>query len=299
MIEGLLLIIIAGLCWIGYGVTVSRCSILGLNFNVAQGVGFLGSFLICGLILTGSGAFAHPAEIFGWRFLSSCVAGVANFYTFVFASKAMKQGPNGLVWGIMQSGMIGSFLMGVFFFGEEPAPVRLIGLALIVSGVLTMGLAKGSKASDQGNRWVFLSFCAFFLVMTTNCCNTLPSFFPETAKISSISRGFGLFLGGSIGFAITSLPGMIRRRDFGGRGEWIAGLILVLLQTSSNAVFFFRGLDLLARNGRGGLGYPIGIGICVIGFSLYSWLILKERTTRLASAGLAAVCIGVVIISIR
>ena len=98
----------------------------------------------------------------------------------------------------------------------------------------------------------------------------------------------GLYFGGVIGFALTTLPGMIRRRNFGGRGEWITALVLMILNTSASLFFFFRGLDLLAKSGCGGLGYPIAIGVCVVGFSLYSLLILREKFARLSLAGLIA-----------
>ena len=299
MLEGFLLVLITGFCWIGIGIVVSKCSARGLNFNIVQGVNFSGAVLICAMVLAGTGAWSAPSEIFGWRFLVSMLAGFTNFYTFVLASKAMKLGPNGLVWGIMQSGMIGSFLMGVIFFGEKPSLLRLVGLALILSGVMVMGLAKDGKFSGKGKSWVLYSFGAFLLVMATHCCNAMPSFFPVAAKISSFTRALGLFSGGLLGFSITTLPGMIRNRNFGSKREWFSGWIFMALNISASALFFYRGLDRLAQFGCGGLGYPIAIGICVAGFSLYSLLILKEKFSRLILSGLAAVCLGIVIIAIR
>jgi len=75
--------------------------------------------------------------------------------------------------------------------------------------------------------------------------------------------------------------------------------ILMLLNTSASVFFFYRGLDLLAKHGCGGLGYPLAIGVCITGFSLYSLLILKEKIARPGLIGLGAVCIGIIIIAIR
>ena len=298
MTTGFLLIIAAGFCWIGVGISVSLCSARSWNYNIVQGLNYLGAALICALILAGSSASGASWEAPGWGVLASCVAGIANFYSYVFTSKAMRRGPNGLVWGIMQAGMIGSFLMGVICFGEKAAPLRLLGLVLILCGVLAMGLGKGGK-SASGSNWIVPSLIAFLLVMATHCCNALPSYFPETAGNSPVFRTMGLYFGGVIGFALTTLRGMIRKRDFGGRGEWITAGILMVLNTSASVFLFYRGLDLLAKTGCGGLGYPIGIGVCVIGFSLYSLLILKEKFARLSLVGLTAVCFGIIIIAIR
>ena len=296
--SGFLMVIITGIFWIGVGISVSLCSAHGWNYNIVQGLNYVGATLLCGLLLAGSASWSGPERIFGWGFWLSCLAGIANFFSYVFASKAMQRGPNGLVWGVMQAGMIGSFLMGVIFFGEKAAPVRLAGLALILGGVLVMGISRDSKTSDRGKSWVLFSLAAFLLVMVSYCCNSLPSYLTEAGTSSSLVRTMGLYFGGVIGFSLTTLPGMIRRRDFGGKGEWITAVLLMVLNISASLFFFFRGLDLLAKSGCGGLGYPIAIGVCVTGFSLYSLLILKERFTRLSLAGLIAVCLGIITISL-
>ena len=299
MMTGFLLVIAAGFCWIGIGISVSKCSARGWDYNIVQGLNYLGATLICALILAGSGAFGSAWETPGWGVLMSCLAGIANFYTYVFTSKAMQRGPNGLVWGIMQSGMIGSFLMGVLCFGEKAALLRLLGLALILGGILSMGLSKDRKSASGGKNWILPSLTAFLLVMVTHCCNTLPSYFPETAGSSPVFRTMGFYFGGVIGFMLSTLPGMIRKHNFGGRNEWIVAGIMMLLNTSASVFLFYRGLDRLAKSGCGGLGYPIAIGVCIIGFSLYSLLILKEKFARLSLAGLTAVCFGIITISLK
>ncbi|MBO4646567.1 MAG: EamA family transporter [Lentisphaeria bacterium] len=294
--SGFLLVIIAGVCWIGVGISVSRCSERGWNYDIIQGFSYLGATLLCALILVSSPRSGGP--VFGWGFWLSFLAGITNFYTYVFTSKAMRLGPNGLVWGIMQAGMIGSFLMGMIFFGEKAALLRIIGLVLILGGIMLMGMSKDSKTPEKGKNWLLPALAAFLLVMLTHCCNALPSYL-SASETDSIVRTMGLYFGGFIGFTLTTLPGMIRRRDFGGQAEWINAVILMVLNTSASLFFFYQGLDLLARNGCGGLGYPIATGVCVVGFSLYSLLFLKEKIARLSLTGLIAVCLGIITISLR
>jgi len=293
------MVIVAGIFWIGIGVAVSKCSARGWNYNIVQGLTYLGSSVICAVILAGKSISTGAAGISGFGFLMCCLAGFANFYNYVLTAKAMQRGPNGLVWGIMQSGLVGTFLMGVIFFGENPAPLRLTGLLFILGGVLVMGVAKDEKSSGHGKSWMLFALGALLLAMVTQCCNTLPSYFPEFGKNNAVSRTLGLYFGGVIGFVLTTLPGMLRKRDFGRRGEWGTAGILVVLNTSASFFFFYRGLDLLAEHGCAGLGYPLAIGVCVIGFSLYSLLILKEKFSPLSLTGLGALCVGIIAIAIR
>ena len=143
--TGFLLVFIAGFFWIGIGVAVSKCSARGWNYNIVQGLTYLGSAMICAVILAGKSVSTGSSGISGFGFLMCSLGGFANFYNYVITAKAMQRGPNGLVWGIMQSGLVGTFLLGVIFFGEKPAPLRLAGLFMIICGVLVMGLAKNKK----------------------------------------------------------------------------------------------------------------------------------------------------------
>ena len=300
---GLLMVAVAGLLWVGVGVAVSRCSARGWRYDIAQGLSCLGAVLICGAILAVNRLRAGTVEFSRFGFLISCFAGVANFYTNILVAQAMRRGPNGLVWGIVESALIGPFLMSVIFFGEQPGVIQVAGLLLILCGVLAMGIAKDEKASIRSQRasksWVAFAFGALLLAMTTQSFNTLPSYFPEMGSNDAVVRTFGLYFGGLAGFAFTTLPGMIRRRDFGGRGEWTIAVTVMALNTSAGLFFFYRGMDLLVAAGRAGLGCPLAIGVCVIGFSLYSLLILKEKFPRASLAGLGAACLGIILIAIR
>ncbi|MBQ6596085.1 MAG: EamA family transporter [Lentisphaeria bacterium] len=298
-LGGFLLVITAGVCWIGVGMVVSKCSARGWDFNLVQGLNYVGATLVCVLLLAGSVSQSDPGSVFGLGFLMSFLAGITNFYSFLFTAKAMERGPNGLVWGIMQSGMIGSFLMGVVIFGEKAAPVRFLGLFLILSGILVMGVSRDSRSSVRGKNWVMPTLAAFLLVMVTQSVNSLPSYLHKESGSDSLVRTFGLYFGGMIGFMFITLPGMIRKRNYGVRGEWIAAVILMVLNVSASLFFFYRGLDLLAKSGCASLGYPVSIGVCVIGFSVYSLLILKEKFARLSLAGLGGVCLGIIIISLQ
>ena len=298
---GFLMVSVAGFLWIAIGIAVSKCSARGWDYNIVQGLTYLGAIFICAAVVGGKSIVTGTFEFSLFGFLMCSLAGVSNFYIYVFTAKAMKRGPNGLVWGIMQSGLIGTFLMGMIFFGEKPSLLRVAGALLILGGVLVMGLAKDRKSSSggQGKTWLLFSLLAMLLSMITQCCNTLPSYFPEIGENGASVRTLGMYCGGLLGFAVTTLPGLVRKRNFGRRSEWMTAGILIILNTSASLVFFYRGLDMLAKTGRAGLGYPLSIGVCVIGFSLYSLLILKEKLARLSMAGLGAVCIGIIAVSIR
>ena len=298
-LGGFLLVFATGICWIAVGISVSLCSTRKWDYNVVQGLNYAVAIPVCLLImlLFRPGAFSGEglATVFGLGLL----AGLTNFYAYVFTAEAMRRGPNGLVWGIMQAGMIGSFLMGILFFGEKAAPLRLAGLALILGGVLAMGSARSGGAGEKGKNWLLPALGAFLLVMAGHCCSILPSYFSEAARGDSSFRTLSVYTGGLLGFAITTLPGMLRRKTRIKPGEWLVALSLAGMSIVTSIFLFYNGLNILARNGCGGLGYPVAIGVCVTGFSLYSLLALKEKFPPLSRAGLCAVCVGIILIALK
>ena len=300
MTTGIILVICSGICWIGIGISVSVCVARSWNYNIVQGLCYFGSALLClSILFCGDWPEGPSAKMLLLSFLLSCLAGIANFYTYVLTAKAMSLGPHGLVWGMMQAGMIGSFLMGICCFGEKASWLRLTGLGLIIGGVLAMGIGRDNRQRISGKKWLPPSIGAFFLVMVTHCCNTLPSFLPEAAGSGSLFRTFGMYSGGFLGFAVTTLPGLVHRKNIGGRGEWIMAAVLMFLNVAASVFLFYNGLNLLVRNGCGSLGYPVAIGVCVAGFSLFSLFILKEKIAPLSKVGLLAVSAGIITITLR
>ncbi|MCQ2379952.1 MAG: EamA family transporter [Victivallaceae bacterium] len=301
MLAGLLLVFLAGITWNAEGICVSYCASRKLNFDLVQGWLFLACAaisLVCSLL---AGDFqSHPSEVLWHAFISTSLAGTANFFTFVMASRAMAKGPNGLIWAILQSGMIGSFLMGILFFHEDPAVVRITGLLLIIAGIFLMGMGKdGATDRVAKNDWLPAALLSFLLVAVTHCFCTYPSFVPELAGTSSMFRSIGMFFGGFLAFSVFSLPRQVRLREFGSAKIFTIVGILIAEKLVASYLLFFPGMDRLALHHAGGLGFPIGIGVCVGGFSLYSLVFLKERISKTGLAGLCAVLIGIVMISIK
>ena len=132
----------------------------------------------------------------------------------------------------------------------------------------------------------------------TQCCNSLPSYWQITADSGSVFRTFSCMTGNAAGFLLCLRFDPALRRP-ARPAEWKIGLLLLLLFCLSNYFFFYNGLNLVAEAGAGSIGYPIPIGVCIIGFTIYSTVHLKERFPFAGWIGLIAVTLGIVGISLR
>lgn len=298
---GLLLVALAGFCSCFIGVVVSVCAKNNINYNIVQALGSVLA-LITGVVIL---AFKMPEDVpfSQWLlvFLLSSGAGIANYFTFYLTELAMKKGPNGLIWSIMQSGMIGSFLMGVFVFGEKASLLRWVSLAVIICGVILSGLGKkqnDQKSADSSLLWLWLSLGAALLVAATHCLLVLPSFIPGAAATGTVFRSISVCFGVLITFAVTMLPQALRERGFHNKGVWIVAVICTVINCVHNFLLFFNGVDLLTQCNSGGLGYPVNIGICLVGFSLYSLIFLREKFSIVEYTGVICITAGVIGISL-
>ena len=302
MISGIVLLILAGICWVAIGIAVSRCAATGLNYNIVQMISSAGAALISVPVLFLSGGRPElPGKILLAVFLLHFGAGVANYFNYVLTARAMRLGHNGIVWGMMQSGLLAPFLMGVLFF-NVPLPLgRVLGIAAILCGILLLGVTRdpgAGRRSSSRARWLIPAFGAFLLAGVTQCCNSLPSYWKIAADSGSVFRTFSCMTGNAVGFLIClEFDPALRRSPRS--AEWKIGLLLLLLFCLSNYFFFYNGLNLVAEAGAGSIGYPIPIGVCIVGCTVYCAVHRKERFPLAGWIGLIAVTLGIIGISLR
>ncbi|MGB7317772.1 MAG: multidrug efflux SMR transporter [Planktotalea sp.] len=76
--------------------------------------------------------------------LYSGIVAVAAFLSFWLLAYAMRSLPLGTAYPVWVGiGAIGSFIMGIYAFGETASPLRLASAGLIVIGIAGLKLAEG------------------------------------------------------------------------------------------------------------------------------------------------------------
>ena len=140
MTKAVLLLFASGLSWVSVGAAVGFVERCGYDLVLYQ-------ILLCAVCvalglagwLAAPGAFfpegGAPALTWALVIVALLLCGVFNYLMNVMMGKAMKRGPNAVVWAIIQSGLVYPFLMGSLVFGVPMGPRRLCGIALIVASV--------------------------------------------------------------------------------------------------------------------------------------------------------------------
>ena len=297
MLFGILCLVFTGLVWLGPGAVISNSAKKGLSLDFILGMTAVLTMAIALPVYFFGNSSVHPVA---WIALPA--SGILNYLCFVIARAAMKKGPSGLTWAIMQSAFIMPFLMGVLFFDVPCSLWRWIGLGAMVVSMFLMGCGgPAGKAEDKSKYsrksvWLFYAFLALFAAGASQCTFNLPSYFvaEQGGGIDNMIFRAGI---NSVGaFLIFFCAPLWNKECFNSRGTLVS-ILLLTLTSLCGILTLFTGLDTLVSHGAGAIGYPVALGSNIAAFLIYTSIRLKERLSPSAVAGVSCCMVGIVLLA--
>jgi drug/metabolite transporter (DMT)-like permease len=255
----------------------------------------LGLIIFCNFDVVFSGEVMSPVKlviVFG-------LSGIFNYLGLLFMQKGMTYGHSGVVWAIGQSALIVPFLVGVFIFNQTGTLVQYIGVLSILLGVFIPSLA-GRKNSVDGHTgsshiWFFLSIAALLSCGAAQAFANVPSYWVGWSDNAQLRLSLGAFSSTIICLAVILIQ---RKKIFPiARKLVVIGFVMSVVMLLNLKMLFYT-LDRLSSYNMGAIGYPIVIGSCIAGFSLYSMFVIKEKVLWQNWVGLIATISGIIIISL-
>lgn len=297
MLWGIISLVLVGLSWTLVGAVMGFAPKKKIDPAVIQLTGAVVTVTVCSLLLRRTGVGDVDGTTLFFCGLSYWSAGVLNCIMLILMSSAMQKGPNGIIWAIIQSAMIFPFMVGMIFFNVEPKFIRIAGLLFILTSLALSGFGKENNFS--GTRWKLQALAAFAITGVVQNLTSMPSYFEAAQKISPVFRTMVL----ASGVLTTALvrSWFMRKRialaeNFKSKWLWIFTLLLQFFGLFFAIVLQYPGMDTLARCGVGSLSYPLMVGSCLVGFSIYSIFILREKNSPLQFAALGSCLAGIIMI---
>ena len=309
MLIALSILILVGFSWTCTGIVMGGISRHNVPYSLMQLVAYSFSTII-GIVLLLSGLYP-PLNISRASTIQACwtypVVGALNFLLLVIMAKGMERGPNSLVWAILQSGMVVPFIYGVCFHSVKASGLRLTGMVLLLVAVPLMALnRKDEPKKTSGKSWVFLALTAFLVCGIQQTINNEPSYNEEIrVGFSAVHRCLLMYVANIViaGFMLCLPRQAAVRKNIGtylkNRYLWIYSLGLQFISMISGFFLLYNGMDRMAKLGMGAISYPIMVISCIMGFTLYSLLWLRERLTWQALLGLTCCVSGIVLLCMQ
>ena len=298
MLLGIALLIAAGTSWVLVGAVIGHAARRNIPVPSVQALSAAIMLPVSiGVLLIHPDPECAP-HVRLLTMLSIFGSGFLNYFVLNLMGKAMKTGPNGIVWAMVQSALIFPFLAGVIFFGVALTAFRLTGLGAILAALACFGLARDNNST--GSDWRRAALCSFLLAGINQNLSNLPSYFPEAAAVGSVSRSLSGQLGTLAAFLLMQGRGLFTpeyRALLRGGAVWRYAGLLAGVNLVSGYFLMYRGFNLVAEAGAGAVSYPVLVSSCMVGFALYSSVVLKEKLRLLPGLGLACALAGLVCIS--
>lgn len=329
MIKAILLLFTAGLSWVSVGAVVGYIERRGYDLVLYQillcavcvALGLAGWLAAPGSFFPKDGA---PSQTWSIIIAALLLCGALNYFMNTMMGKAMKRGPNAIVWAIIQSGLVYPFLMGSLVFGVPLGPRRLCGITLIVASVFLYaarekptGATDSNRASQQSEvasgdsppasertslrLWLPAALLGMLFCGINQCAANLPSYIEKGSDFSPTFRTFAIYFG-LLAAALADRwfkRHRAARRNATPRSQFRALATCAVgvgtLSFLSTKYLTFPGLDALERLNAGSMGYPVMVAACIIGFFPYGALVLHERINALQTLGAVLGLVGILI----
>lgn len=313
MFLGILAAVGAGLLWAVMGAVISRTARRNIDLLTLMIFYGIASLVGAWTFLARYGELGEGGlpDKLGWLSVIMVTCGVADAVSVVLLQKAMRAGHHGVVWTMSKSGFVMPFLASIWIFHEPATPFKLGSLGAILASVICFGLvsatsvpaavpvvgaapgpAGGSTSlpSRAGRSWFILALTALVITGAVQAFATFPSQWTNWHDRGNLRIPI-YYIGVTAGYLVISL--FVRRQvDF----KVLPWALLVSVTALFSLVLIFYSLDTLNKVDMTSMSYPIGMGVCITAFALYSLLILREPVKPLYVValllGIAGVALG-------
>ena len=297
MSLGYIMIFVIGACWCSVGVVFSR-----LAKNKIDSV----SFMALSSIITTIVAFAilpkydllinEPSMDYYRAVVPTLGVGIATVLGVIAMNKAMRMGHHGATWALVQSALIVPFLFGVIVWGDSITVLNIAGLIIILISIVLFGIAKQDNETNHNInnfKWILISLSCLLFFGTQQTLMTLPSRWKNWSDVAALRVPF-IQIGAMIGYNLLLI---FQQKKFNFK-VWKLASILTFFMIGSQ-LLLFKTLDLFAASAKAAIVFPMGIGVSMILFSLYSFLIIKEKATMYHVLGISIGIAGIIFVALK
>ena len=295
LFKGIMFMIVVGIIWTVFGFVMGKAPKKNVNVSMIMFVNSSLCALLCLCIALYEGVPDVPPKVLLLTMATLFVAGFINYFQLDLMSIAMKNGPNGIVWSLIQAGFIFPFTIGTVCFNSQGTFWNITGVLLIILSLTLFGLAKDSNSTGK---WKLATMTAFVVTGACQLLGNIPSYFNEAEPVTSAWRS----MASASGMATCAILCMAFRNrgkftvslkdNLSRRVLWLLCAPLLFVSMTENVLFLYPGLNMLAQAGFGAIAYPLAMGASIVAFEIYTIAILHEKRSVMQVFALLIMMLG-------
>ncbi len=290
---GILFTVFTGMIWTGVGICFSTVTRRKINFPEFMFVYALITSSISWLVFPDYNSFDTISSN-DWLIISSSMLpyGLLGMTGFLAVRTAMERGSHAVVWALAQCAVVIPFIFAVIFWGDRPGLIGWLGAITLLLGITaTAFFQKHTPGNSHGN-WLIIALFAFLLIGASQVFSMLPKHLGLTPSADSLRIPVMTSAGLIWIFPVLYRRGRINK-ELTGFAAMYAALVLI------GQFGLFKALDYMSTEKCSALVFPLAIGVCIVMFSLYSGIVLREKYGVGMILGISAVTIGIILMSLK
>ena len=289
--EGIVLNICCGLCFASLGVVLSLASSNNINIYSYYFLGSLFAFTGSAVLVVewqSIPEMTRCGELVMWMSTGSifnCLGHLLLFFN-------MKHFHKGASWAIAMSALIIPYSASTFIWGEQVTLSGICGCIIIIIGIIGLSIArKDSAGARKGNLWLLSSLANFVCYGLAQICMGVPSHWEHWLDSANLRSPLSALLCAVFMFIV-----MILNKQTGYRKTLVYGIVYSVIYLTALCLIF-KTLDILSVFEMSKIFWPLGSGVCIFSFCIYSHIRFREKFSRLDVCSIIILLCGLILIS--
>ncbi|MBE6403715.1 MAG: hypothetical protein E7039_08355 [Lentisphaerae bacterium] len=298
MTFGIIAMILVGASWIIWGFAAGAAG----KRNFSMGL-IVAASAVIGILITIPSIFMQGLPDFStqnlWLITALVITGgVFNYLQLQWMGRAMKFGPNGIIWSIIQLGFICPFAVGIMFFNVPMSWSFAVAVLLVIAALVIFAFTADNESRGKWLLWTILSF---FATCSCQSLQNIPSYIKGVDSVSGSWRTLAFFAGLLLGFFIYCIFDRNIRSEavlqLKSKYIWLIALFIDVVEVATCSLLLYPGMDALAKAGQGAIATQLMTASSIVCFELYAVCWLKEKRNAWQIIALAACLASIVAVS--
>jgi drug/metabolite transporter (DMT)-like permease len=210
--------------------------------------------------------------------------------------KNLSRGGRAFAYAIPQQAFLFPYLWSIAFWGQYVSPVSVAGIGLIVAAMFYLSVTRsGDRSAALPRRRILIALLAMSLLGVSQIVLITPTRSASAGTLSQLSAACVILGANALFFLIWS---SIRPRGFGAFRLYLPFGAAWGVCAATSYCILLSALGILGKVGQSGIVFPVGAGILICLYSLFTVLRYREKLNWRRKCAFAALVCGIALVKL-
>ena len=203
----------------------------------------------------------------------------------------LSRGGRALAYAIPQQAFLFPYLWSIAFWGQRISLISVAGIGMIVAAVFYLSVTRsGDRSAALPARRIAVALLAMLLLGTSQIILITPTRFAAAQTLPRLPAACVILTANTLFFLVWSL---IRPRGFAAFRKYLPFGAAWGVCAATSYCILLSALGMLGKIGQSGIVFPVGAGILILLYSLFTVVRYREQLDWKRRCAFAALVCGI------